>query len=85
MTSREFSEWMAYAAVEPFGEIRADMRAALIAQQVANKGATKKEDLVPLREFMLRFGDPEEIAAERAEQQQDAVRDRTRAFAMGGG
>lgn len=36
MGSRELSEWMAYEQIEPFGEQRADLRAAIIAATVAN-------------------------------------------------
>lgn len=31
MSSREFTEWMAYARVEPFGETIADIRAGVVA------------------------------------------------------
>lgn len=41
MSSREFSEWMAYAQLEPFGEQRADLRAGIVASTVA-AGYTKK-------------------------------------------
>jgi len=35
MTCREVQEWRAYNEIEPFGEERADLRAAIIARTVA--------------------------------------------------
>lgn len=36
ITSRQFSEWMAYAQIEPFGEERADLRMGVLASLVSN-------------------------------------------------
>lgn len=36
MSSREFSEWMAYAGIEPFGEERADLRQAMTTSAIHN-------------------------------------------------
>ena len=36
MSSREFSEWMAYYEMEPFGEERADLRQALTTTAIVN-------------------------------------------------
>jgi len=36
MSSRELTEWIAYNAVQPFGDTRADLRSAIIASTVAN-------------------------------------------------
>jgi hypothetical protein len=36
MTSREFSAWQAFAAVEPFGSGRDDLRAGTIASLIGN-------------------------------------------------
>lgn len=52
MSSREFTEWQKFAEVEPFGEERADLRAAIIASTIANvhrgKGrALKAKDFMP--------------------------------------
>jgi len=45
MTSRQFAEWQAYAAIEPWGEDRADLRAGIVASTVANyAGKSLKED-----------------------------------------
>ena len=58
MSSREFSEWMAYYAIEPFGEERADLRQALTTSAVHNSIQaqtkrpkwTKPEDFMPFKE-----------------------------------
>jgi hypothetical protein len=36
MSSGELTEWMAYDAIEPFGEPRADLRAGLVASAIVN-------------------------------------------------
>ena len=36
ISSAEFAEWIAYDRIDPFGEERADLRAAIIAATVAN-------------------------------------------------
>lgn len=41
MESREFNEWIAYWAVEPWGEVRADHRAGLIAAMCLNAQGAK--------------------------------------------
>ena len=51
--SREFSEWIAYHGLEPFGEERADLRAGIVAATVANvhrgrgQRALKPADFMP--------------------------------------
>lgn len=35
-SASELSEWMAFYALEPFGELRADARAGIVAATVAN-------------------------------------------------
>jgi Protein of unknown function (DUF4035) len=40
--SGEFSEWMAYAALEPFGPIREDERAGVVASVTANVNRDSK-------------------------------------------
>ena len=41
MGSRDFSEWQVYAARNPIGEDREDMRWAYLACEIANKSAYK--------------------------------------------
>lgn len=55
ISSRELAEWMAYYEIEPFGEERADVRAALVASTVANVHRGKKRRAYKLDDFMPRF------------------------------
>ena len=41
MSSREFTEWMIYSQIEPFGPARLDYHAALISTVVANSNGNK--------------------------------------------
>ena len=48
MSSMEFSEWRAFAAEEPFGPLREDERAGVIASMLANPYRAKgREPFVP--------------------------------------
>jgi hypothetical protein len=57
--SREFSEWMAYFRLEPFGAEREDMRAGIIAATIANANRDPKKRPKPFTpgDFMLKFGE----------------------------
>lgn len=56
MPYRVLMEWYAYAALEPFGEERADLRAAMVAATVANcMGRKKGQKAFKLTDFMLEF------------------------------
>lgn len=56
MSAREFVEWQAYFALEPFGEERADLRSAIVAATIANRLRGQNEqpkqpsDFMPYRE-----------------------------------
>jgi hypothetical protein len=52
MSSSEFSEWMAYYSIEPFGEERADWRGALVPYMLACF-MRKKGRKPRFEEFML--------------------------------
>jgi hypothetical protein len=59
MPWRVFVGWMQYAQAEPFGEERADVRAAIVATTVANCLAREKgKPPFKLADFMPRFGQP---------------------------
>ncbi len=53
ISSAEFSEWLAYYQVEPFGEERADLRAAIIASTQASTMTNKR---FKPAEFMPEYG-----------------------------
>jgi hypothetical protein len=55
MPNRVFKEWVAFAEVEPFGEERADMRAAIVAATIANVNRKKGKAPYKVRDFMPVF------------------------------
>ena len=59
MTVRELGEWLAYYAVDPWGEQRADLRNGILAAQVAN--ALGAEPRATPADFML-YREPREVS-----------------------
>ena len=59
ITAKQFIELENYARLEPFNELRADYRAATIAQMVFNMAVAVK-DRKPVGNFLLNYGDVEE-------------------------
>ena len=55
MSSEEVGEWRAYEAIEPFGERRADYRAASVCLTTALANGAKN---VELEDFLLSRQDP---------------------------
>lgn len=52
-----YLEWVAYSRLNPFGERRADLRAAQVAAAVFNARRTKQsQPVVKLEDMLLRFG-----------------------------
>lgn len=69
MTSQEFGLWIAYHQIEPFGEVRADLRAGIVASTVANYAGrmrTKEAGAAQPSEFMpfLKHDEPEQTVQE---------------------
>ena len=64
LSSKDFAEWMAYYAVEPFGEERADLRNAIVASTIANAYRDTKRTKKPFSpgDFMPEFDRVEEPA-----------------------
>lgn len=54
LTAKQFQEWELYASMEPFGEMRADWRAASIRSMVFNMAVPVK-DRKPMSDFLLKF------------------------------
>lgn len=50
--SREFATWMAYYAIAPWGEIRADLRSGIVAATVANSNPYRRGRNARVDEFM---------------------------------
>ena len=54
-TAKWFRDWEMYYELEPFGEMRADFRAASIVQMIYNVNRGKDQKAKPLADFMLKF------------------------------
>lgn len=78
MSHRLFVEWEIYHELEPFGEVRADIRSAALERALFNllgRDAKNYPKGWPLAEFILRFGDaPDyaELARKEAKAKDDA-------------
>ncbi len=62
-SAKEFIGWEIYASLEPFNELRADYRAALIAQTIANVNRSSEMPAYKLEEFLLWGNGSEEVVA----------------------
>lgn len=61
MSSREFSEWMAFFSLQPYGEWREDYRMAVLASLIANANSDpKKGRRYRPEDFMPKFGEQDE-------------------------
>ena len=62
MTIRQFHEWRSYADLEPFDEVRADLRSAHIVQTLLNLELVRnrKRARMKLADCILRFGEAAE-------------------------
>lgn len=78
MTWRQFVMWRAYDSLEPFGEERADYRAALIASTIVNASPAIKRRY-KLADFMPEFdaAPPERITEDKFQ----AMKQRARMYA----
>lgn len=63
MSIRLFRQWRAYYDLEPFGEERADYRAASIVATLVNLNRRKGTSPRPVSEFVLQFGEPKKKPA----------------------
>ena len=55
MSSREFSEWIAFQSREPLGERRNDLNSGMVAQIIANANRGKKQRAFKLKDFLPEF------------------------------
>lgn len=56
VSAREFSEWMAYYRLEPFGEFRADYRMGILASITTNQWKEKGDTAARPEDFLPVFG-----------------------------
>lgn len=59
LTAKKFLAWEAYLGLEPYGEERADYRAAMIAGMIFNMAVDVK-DRKPYTEWLLKFEEVEQ-------------------------
>ena len=60
MDSLEFAEWVAYSLVEPFGQDRADLGAAIVASVIANVHRGEQQPPFAPADFLPNFDPPQE-------------------------
>lgn len=70
MSSRQLSEWMAYAQIEPFGEERGDIRMAYALSILVNMLGSGEVQVTPA-DLMPRFGQHLEPAEDEPEEEED--------------
>ncbi len=58
MDAREFQEWQAYFSLEPHGDERGDIQAAIIAATLANIHRSRSQQPFEVKDFLPRFGGP---------------------------
>jgi hypothetical protein len=77
MSAVQFREWIAYGELEPFDEIRSDLRTAQVVQTLLDIFARgKRKKGYPLKDCLLKFGvepEPELSPEERRKQIADAM------------
>jgi hypothetical protein len=64
MSEAEFQDWLTFSAIEPFGEERADLQAAIIACTIANAFRGKKQKPFKPADFMPKFDPPQPQSTE---------------------
>jgi hypothetical protein len=70
LTAKEFRGWEMYCGLEPFGETRDDFRTASIVQMLYNVNRGAKQKALPLKDFVLTFGESEDEKPKRQTWQQ---------------
>tara|TARA_R100000700_G_scaffold31695_1_gene38824 strand:+ start:86 stop:340 length:255 start_codon:yes stop_codon:yes gene_type:complete len=58
--SRELSEWMAYYEVNPFGSVRDDLQAGIVASTIANVNRGKNDKSFTPSDFMPYIDKPQQ-------------------------
>lgn len=59
MSSSEFTQWMAFYNVQPFGPERDNVHAGIVASTVANANRGKSQRPFAVSDFVLKPKDPE--------------------------
>lgn len=74
LSAKEFSEWLAYFQLEPWGEYRDDLRMGVLTVRVANALRSKDSQPTTLKDYIFRFDeDPEEKTEAEKQSQVEAL------------
>lgn len=57
LTAKQLVEWKQYNELEPFDEVRADIRAAQIVQALINVNRGRNQRAVTIKDVLLKFGE----------------------------
>jgi hypothetical protein len=60
LTSKQFGEWVAFYSIDPFGDQRGDLQAAIVAATVSNRLRNKTEKPAQPIDFMPFYREPEQ-------------------------
>ena len=55
MSSAEFAEWIAFHNIDPWSQVRDDLRSATIATVIANANRGKRQRVFKVDDFMPKF------------------------------
>lgn len=67
ISSLELSEWAAYYGIEPWGAERDNLHAGIVASATVNLWRSDSDNPVRPQDYILHFGEPEEVQARPAE------------------
>ena len=56
ISSQEYTEWLAYYQIDPWGEERSDLRNAMLAMLLANQYRSKGRRAFKIEDFIPKFG-----------------------------
>lgn len=73
LSARQFAEWQAYEAVEPFDETRMDARFSALMTLLANINRDPKRQPFTEADFRFLFGDAAEVVKPKTWQQMKAI------------
>jgi hypothetical protein len=75
LTARQFFDWKVYASLEPFDEVRGDIRMARLASVIANvMGRAEGQAAYTIEDFMLKFEEADEETKARNEEEKQKAR-----------
>ena len=77
-----FDEWMAYSQIEPFGEMRAELRNGELCALLANINRDSKRKSEPFKaiDFMHYIDEPQRVKKQTPEEQKQAILNIAKAF-----